>query len=253
MSAEVWLVVVALGFYLWDGCLLLTADEGLLTPDGAGWRVILGHPDLRLGRRHLVILGPLSFLRPVYRLGWDLAGAGTKAGEERECPPPPLPTMPVTAGLALKLPLVMLALGLYLLLPLGLFTALGSWGLGLALGFIYVSLVALLVWLWRQRLALGLSPRTCLGWALEYLCCPPFALNLWRRLSLAQSVAQPVAADLMVAAQTWQTPAQWAATRAVWLARLEELLLILDPASPDYARYAACAGRLRAASGVIEG
>ncbi len=204
-------MALAIGLYLYDSALLLYFDEGIVLPAGrARWLVRFGSSNVRLMGKDLFLPNPLLPHRPLYRLSWRVpalpAGADDQWGHRRA----------LFGALA---PLVWaMALALFVLLPLGLFSRLGTQFLLAAVALLYLGILAALAWLAVRRAPLRLPAKTLALLAFECLVCPPFALNLVRKVSLAL----PVAEDLAVAARKLQAPADWNATRLELIKRLEE-------------------------------
>jgi hypothetical protein len=209
--AEVLLIIVALGLFLYDAAVLLHVNEGLLVPGGQGrWLVRFGSRNLGLGGRELWLPPPLLLHRPAFRLLWDPRPAAAEdrdAWEARR-------RLFRPAG-----PLVwLMALALFVLLPLGLFTRLGDRMVLLALALLYLAIFCFLAWAGLKRREVGLPGRRLAALAFELLVCPPFALNAVRRLSAGMAVR----GDLMATACALQRPEDWRATRTELLGRLEE-------------------------------
>jgi hypothetical protein len=228
LQAEWTLMALAASLYAWDSAQLLYANEGLLAPRGRdGWALRLGST-LRLAGRELYVPSPLTLHRPLFRLAWGFeAPAGGDPGwSERRGAYRPLA------------PLVWaMAVALFVLLPLGLFSRLGEAMLIAALAMLYASILAALAWTALRARSLGIAPRRLAALAFELLVCPPFALNLVRRLSLEV----PVGEDLVAAARRLQGGDGWPASRVRFAARLEDALLDEGEGSPR----AAALGRYR--------
>jgi hypothetical protein len=111
-----------------------------------------------------------------------------------------------------------MACALFVLLPLGFFSVLGERVLLLALAVLYLGIAGALCWLGRKRTQLGFSRSRLAVLAFELLVCPPFAVNVIRRVA----AEMPLGSDLMSAARQLQDPAGWSATREQLIARLEE-------------------------------
>lgn len=204
-------MLVALGLYLFDSAVLLHINEAVITPRrGGGWR-------LRFGSRHFTIRGlelylPSPFLphRPGFRLLWEsrpgpVDAPGTWEARRRLFRP--------------VAPLVWsMACALFVLLPLGLYSVLGDWALLLAIAMLYSGIGGALLWLGMKRKQLGLSARRLAILAFELLACPPFAVNVVRRVA----AEMPLDADLVAAARALQRPEDWAATRGELISRLDE-------------------------------
>ena len=213
-------MLVALGLYLYDSALLLHINEGVLTPKrGGGWRVGFGSSHASFRGKELYVPSPFLPHRPGFRLLWDLPARSMEARSLWK------------ARRALFKPIVPLvwamALALFVLLPLGLFSVLGDWSLLLALAMLYLGIAGALLWLGARRRQLGLSPRQLGVLVFELLACPPFAVNVIRRVA----VEMPLEADLMSVARQLQTPADWSETRGELIARLEEQIDAEDEGS----------------------
>lgn len=204
-------MAIAIGLYLYDSALLLYGNEGVVTTQGgSGWRVAFGSA-IELRGKALFVPAPLFPHRPVFRLAWNFAGAG--GGDPGW-----------TARRALLAPLApaiwVMAAALFVLLPLGLFTRLGESMLLAALALLYGGVIGALAWLAFRRARLDLAPRRLAQLAFEALLCPPFALNLVRKLSAEFSVEE----DLVGAARRLLRAPDWEAARGAFLARLDEEL-----------------------------
>jgi hypothetical protein len=176
----------ALAFFLLDSLLMLYGNEVLLVATGRrGWRFQAGGEVLLAGRRP-VLPNPLFPWQPLWRLAWR--------GVE------PLPRAPASssaprseAGRLQELRAALRPLGVlvtllqWLMLP-GLALELALFGTGGALlvllGAIYVLVLAAGAAVLLSRRRLGLAPRAALSLAVEGLLCPPFAINLVRKVGL---------------------------------------------------------------------
>ena len=204
-------MLVAIGLYLYDSALLLHINEGVVTPRrGGGWRVRFGSRQVSFRGKELYMPSPFLPHRPGFRLLWDLPARSMEARSVWQ------------ARRDLFKPLVPLvwamALALFVLLPLGLFSVLGDWILLVALITLYLGIAVALLWLATRRRQLGLSPRQLGILVFELLACPPFAVNVIRRVS----VEMPLEADLMSVARQLQAAADWNETRGEFIARLDE-------------------------------
>lgn len=211
----------AVALYLVDSSMLLYGNEGIVTTRGrSGWRVAFGS-GIELRGRDLHVPAPLFPHRPVFRLTWDFAAAQRGAAEAG--------WTALRAHLKpLTLPIWGTATGLFVLLPLGLFTRLGDGMLVAALVVLYASVLAALAWLAFARARLNLKPRRLAQLAFEALVCPPFALNLARKLS----AEVPIGEDLVSAARRLLPAQDWAQARDAFLARVdEEMALAQDDAA----------------------
>jgi hypothetical protein len=211
VEAEVGLVLLAAGLYLYDSALLLYADEGVVSTVGrAGWTVRFG-PGIQIRGRYLYIPSPLMPHRPIFRLVWkpETTAAADRRWTERRALFEPL--VPLVWG--------MLA-SIFVLLPAGLFLRLGDAMLLATLAFLYLNIVALLGWIALKRASFGLTRKRFAALAFEALICSPFALNLVRKIS----AEMPVDENLVEAARRLQQTHDWEASRRQIIARIDEEL-----------------------------
>ena len=222
-------MALAVGLYLYDSALLLFSNEAVLTPRGKDrWLAGFGSTGTTFKGKGLYIPNPLLPARPVFRLAWAFEGGAAR------------PVDPWAGGrkaFARFAPLTWsLAAVMFVLLPVSLTGRFGDWLLLLAFLLIYVNVLCILVLLWVSRKKYSLAAGSFAAIALDLLVCPPFALNLIRRLSLRV----PVREDFIAAAKRLQTPGDWQATRLEVLARLDDEIAFEDEAS---GRMAALKGR----------
>ena len=216
MSYELDLIVLAVLLYLVDSSPLLYSNEMLLECHSRDiWSAAQGR--IVLAGRFLCVLNPLTPHRPAYRLRWRLADLevdgekavwSNSAKELRALAPAVL-----TAGV-----------GLFLVLPVGMFSPLGAYAVVAAVILIYGATIVALFQLYRRRVRLALPPRRLFAIAFECLACPPFAVNLVRRLTLAVPIAEP----LPLAASRLLSEAGWRALKPRWLSLLDEAIESAD-------------------------
>ena len=186
----------ALAFWLFDSLLMLYGNEALLLASGkTGWRLIAGSNWLVAGRR-LALPNPLTPWQPAWRLVHRAAPAG-------QC----VQLAPLHALRTAVRPLGWLVTLLQWVMVPGLALELALFGTGRMLLVLLVVIYALvlasgvLVIAGRGRLQLSRAAAWTL--ACESLLCPPFAINLVRKLGLRtplQGDALGLAAQLCDAA-----------------------------------------------------
>ena len=210
LEAELLLVGGAAALYLVDSVLLLYFDEGVLTPAGRrGWRVRFATDKLHVMGRGVFLPNPLLPHRPLFRLAWRFpTPRGTASPHWAARGALFRPLAPAVWGMAVAL---------FAVLPLGLFR-LGDAAVLAAVALFYVSLLAGLAWAGFKRARLGLTPGRFAMLAFECVVCPPFALNLVRKIS----AAMPILEDLVRAARALQAPQDWDVARRKFVARLDE-------------------------------
>lgn len=208
---EALLMATAVALYLYDSAMLLYANEAVLMPAARQtWRAGFGSDKTTFRGKELLLPNPLLPARPVFRLAWDFERSVEAAGGD----------WTAARGVLARLapPVWSLAVVMFAVLPLALFGRFGD--LAVLAGFllVYLNLLWLIASLWRGRVALGLSNRACMLVALDLLVCPPFAVNLIRRLALRFKVEE----DFIHAAQRLLGREDWEAARAQVLSRLDD-------------------------------
>jgi len=221
LTTEALLMLLVLGLYLYDSALLLYSNEALLVARGKQrWSAGFGSRHTTLRGRHVYIPNPLLPARALFRLSWQTGAA--------QAARPDLWAAQRAALACLTVPVCGLAVVVFLLLPLALFGGLGDLPLALAFLLIYLGVLAIVLVLWFKRRQLALTTGRFALLALDLLICPPFALNIMRRLALRQSSRE----DFVAAARRLLAPADWDAARLELLARLEDELAIEAEDSP---------------------
>ena len=209
MSYETELLALALLLYLYDSSVLLYSNEGVMTCARDGrWSASTGWIGFVLAGRSLCMLNPFTPHRPAFRLSWDFKTLPT--GD-------PGWTELVTPVMGVGIFSLIAALALFVLLPIGLLTALGAYAVVPAVVLLYGSIVWALIRV-RRRKILAHRGKRFVGFAFECLACPPFGVNMIRRLTLSDPVTEP----LPVAGARLLDASQWTQLQARCLARLDD-------------------------------
>lgn len=164
------------GFYLYDVALMLHKGELALVRTGSGWHATAG-ADLTLFGRYPAMPGMLSPGAAVFLLNWDGPSGKPSTPNSRV----------LETTWPLRWPARLQASVLFVLVPLGLFINLAAeWMLAL-LGVLYALSAASMLYVLSKREALQLSGKALASIAFDVLACPPFAINLVRRITLSSS------------------------------------------------------------------
>lgn len=148
--------------------------------------------------RSLRVLNPFTPHRPSFRLTWNFdrleSGSSDASWSARAQEFKMLAPTTVICGIAL-----------FFLLPLGMFSALGRYAVIPALILLYGSTLLALFRLRRSGLFAALDRWRFLGFAFECLACPPFAVNIVRRITLAERISEavPLAGVRLLEADNW--------------------------------------------------
>ena len=239
VSTEALLMLAALVLYLSDSILFFAADEAALLRGRRGrWHVGFGLDRWRLAGKEPYLPNPFTPQAPLLRLRWNMRVPGAAA------PAAPLLLPPELERFAVH---VLVSLGcLFVLLPIVLFQPQGfAFTLAVLLVF-YANLAIALVRLYRCRTAFALPARDFAVLAFECLACPPFSINLVRKLSARVVVHE----DLVSAAMRLLPAEELPGFKAQCLRRVDEQIESVGEDSP--ARQSLHAGRERFAVAEIE-
>jgi len=213
--SEWWLPIGALAFYLYDSLLWLYGDELVLIRRASRWDHAAGSERL-LFRRRLYLPNPLTPQRPLWRACWSDFSRRDKLTDLNA----------LTSLVQTLRPLRALVTVLWLLIVVVLPVAVASGArpaILLALFAVVYSFAAtMVVWLWCQRATLGLSARSCRALSFDALACPPFAINLVRKISLLTTLKGEL---LTQAGAAFDAPAL-ASLRATLIRRVTERLAV---------------------------
>ncbi len=221
LSYELELLALAVAFYLYDSSVLLFSNEVVLTCDSARrWSAITGQGGIQLAGRTLCVLNPFTPYRAAFRLCWNYDQMDPDKQDSswsgRALNLRPLTATTLCTGLAL-----------FVLLPIGMLSPLGAYGVIPAVSLMYGSI---LLALWQQRSILARNDRRrYLGSAFECIACPPFAVNLIRRSTLAERIAEPAP----IAAARLLDSGRWREVRDYYAMRLEEAMRMAEENSDE--------------------
>lgn len=208
---EILLITIFVVLYLYDSALLLYPNEAVLISLGrSGWIVGFGSNRTTLRGKGLYIPNPMFPNRSQFRLTWQYRASSVGASHTWE---------ETEKTLTAFVPLVFsLFAASYVFLPLALFGKGGDLLVLITFFLVYMNVIFILSLLWFKRGEFNLNNGEFLSTAFDFLICPPFALNVIRRLSLRLDVKE----DLVRAAARLQTQNEWERTRAELISRLDE-------------------------------
>ena len=181
LRADLWFYALLAGLYLTDLARLLAPDEVLLTGSARGhFRALTPQHGFLFNRRHAVFPAVLRPDTHAIRLRWPPAASGsdTRAEVERV----------FALGVLAEVPRMlcpMLLVLMFVVLPVTYIVDHSETTVIITLGMIYLSIVVLVGWMVRQRVALGFGPGQVAWLAFESLLCPPYAINLYRKIQAA--------------------------------------------------------------------
>lgn len=178
LSFEVLLALGVIGFYLYDSAMLLYFNELVFSRSHGKWSSACPSGNWRIGGKFPYFPNPLTPDAPLFRVNWH-----------SNDPSQPLDTTEdatrLTQATGLIGYFVIVLLGEMIVgLPLVIFK-LGTGPVFFAVvASIYFTILLMLVITYFKRHALGLSGRDFMGLAFEAIACPPFSINLVRKITL---------------------------------------------------------------------
>jgi hypothetical protein len=218
---EALLMALVIGLYLYDSAILLFCNEAVLLAQGkTKWLAGFGSNLTTFRGKELYLPNPLRPTQALFQLAWQLEGVVLPGSQQWS------ETHKAFRGFS---PLVWsLLILMYVLLPIVLFARLGDLMILSVFILIYVNVFAIVLKLWLDHEKLGISHRNCAFMALDMLICPPFAINVIRKLSLRV----PVTEDFSLAAQRLLGGADWEVVRFELLTRLDSEIACEIEGSP---------------------
>ena len=223
MSSELELFLLVVLFYLYDSSVLLYSNEAILTRESADrWSASVGWTGFVVAGRVVCMLNPFTPHKPAFRLHWDFNSlVGDTADQSWTGSAATLKGLtPFTLGAGV---------GLFILLPLGLFTPLSMYAAAAGMILFYLATACALYRVKRLGLFEAAGRKGFVGFAFECLACPPFGVNIVRRLSLTQRVLEP----LPLAGARLLDAASWDHLRSRCVARLDEALRVSGDESSE--------------------
>ncbi len=207
------LLGVYIGLYLYDSASLLYANEVMLIPLWKGsWIAGFGSKRTTIKGRELFIPNPFFPSRPQFRVAWRYRPSMYDRSQSWE---------EFQNHLHAFVPFVLaLFISSFVLLPIALFGMGGDQIILMTFSLIYINVILIVSLMWSKREEIGMKNNEFISTAFDFFICPPFALNVVRRLSGRTIVNE----DLVSAASRLQSRSDWDITRAELISRIDEEL-----------------------------
>jgi hypothetical protein len=180
---EVLLLIGVAGFYLYDSVVLLYGNEVIFLEENGQWQFARPTGNWRFAGKRLYLPNPLTPYIALFRMCWSEANPSGSPQDPDDTPALLGALVPLRWMVSLLFLLMLVAL------PLVMFLLGGDPALLVMFGLIYVVDVAMLVYVWNRRQVLQLVGRAFGSLAFECLACPPFALNMVRRVTERHSIS----------------------------------------------------------------
>jgi hypothetical protein len=224
LSTEATLMLLATALYLVDCFYLLCSNEALLVRRRSGWAALFGSRRWLIGGREPYLANVFTPHRVLYKLHWNLEAQGAAWATTSLTP---------KAGLGYLTPFAYLGLALLFVgLPLVLFGNMGTVFALAVVGAIYLNNLVALALVFRMRHAWGLGTGKYWSMAFECLVCPPFCIQLAKRITQVQ----PQGGDLVYACEKLLAPEALADAKAQCLHRLDDHIAAEPEESPTARR-----------------
>lgn len=209
---EALLVAVLAGLYVYDAGVWLYGNEAVLTRTRRGWQAGFAARFGLWRGRHFYLPSLLAPWRPVFKLVWQYQAPV-------QSQPAPWPGADAEAALRhFGVLVASLFVTLFIGLPVVVLGRQGDATILALFGIVYLHVIAICVLLWRRKAALRLAPRQLGALAFELLVCPPFAVNVVRRLTLDMKVGE----DFFLAAARLLPPERLYAVQRQLVLRLDD-------------------------------
>jgi len=180
MSSEAQLLMAVVLFYIYDSCQLLFINEGVIIRHGNRYTATINKNGLILLGKKLLIPNLLLPHQPIYRLPWESEKIEKTASIDLNADQP--------LYLWFAFPAYGMAISLFILTPAVYYISGVSENLLWCLGLIYYFSIVMGVELYFCRKPLELSNKKAWSLFFECLFCPPFAINIVRKLSLSRKI-----------------------------------------------------------------
>ena len=186
LSFEVLLVIGVTGFYLFDSAMLIYTNELIFIETNGRWIFSSPEKNLQILKKFLYLPNPLRPDKHIFLLHWTSSEISNYESNNVELR---------KLFLAIN-PLRYMTLFLYILFFLGLPLVAFTLGSGLVLLLlieaIYLTILLMLIHVYLLKDMLGLSGNAVAKLSFDSLMCAPFALNILRKITLQNSLGDPV-------------------------------------------------------------
>lgn len=219
---EVLLSIGILSFYIYDSCLLLHMNEFIVYRTSQGWKIDYPSGQLQLLRKQLYIPNPLCPARVLFK--FTITPETNTGVSVKPC----AISLPHSVSLSLHVLLFLLLI----LTPAALLLYKSESVLAILIIAIYSTIGFLLYSLDSQREKLALTKAMFLSLCLDSLLCPPFALNVARKIGRYAKLK----GDPLEFGSSLLTAEEFEQFRGLISSRLEDQLSYIDQES-DYFRF----------------
>jgi hypothetical protein len=176
------LILGIIVLYIFDSFLLIYSNEIILLTKKEKWYFNFPNKNAQMMRKFLYVLSPLNPTEGVFRVFWPVTAIEV---ENEDINNVVILNLELTA---LRYATFFLFFLFFVILPIIIL----NYGSGIQLLclilFIYFTISIMLFQIWRKKDKLYLSNATFLKISFDSLMCAPFAINLYRKITLNYSV-----------------------------------------------------------------
>jgi hypothetical protein len=200
MTAELQLITLLVGLYLYDSTLFLHPNQGVIVRAfDRRWHARFGSFDMQLWHKEPLLLNPLLPFHPAFTAFWrfDETGEATRIDWDAMAR--------IYSGFTVAA--IALAVVLFVAFPCVLLLKPTNTNVLATIVLAYALIFALVGVALAKRSRLEISRRKMAGILFECVICPPLAVNIVRKLSLARTLRADfvqVCSELATAPDAWQ-------------------------------------------------
>jgi hypothetical protein len=180
LSFEVMLILGVIGFYLYDSAVLTFSNELIFIESYGKWYATFPSNRWQIMRKLLYFPNPLTPDNLIFRATWTTTDNDTNSDVD------------ISKFIAPMSYLRILIMVLMVLLVIALPTVMFQFGTGAlflkTLFLIYFTILNMLAYVYFKKVNLGLDNKSFASLAFDSLACPPFAINLLRKISLRHTL-----------------------------------------------------------------
>jgi hypothetical protein len=174
-SFEVLLILGVFGFYFYDSFMLLSLNELILTRSSKKWTYKFPIVGFQLLKKFPFLPNLLTPNATLFQVSWPTSDQGLNIKELN---------IFIKSVLPIQIISVLILLLMFICLPVIAFTYGSGVKLLIIFSAIYSLIVCGLIYIFNQKHNLKISNTKFLSIAFESIVCPPFSLNMVRKISL---------------------------------------------------------------------
>jgi hypothetical protein len=226
ITVEIQLLLLAIGLYIYDSILLLYPNEAILSAAyNNKWQIKFGYKNTNINGKELFVQNLLLPQRPIFKLFWNYEGKSEEQKIQIDW------KIHQEQFKILSFPILMIAIAQLIIFPYVIFFYLTDISIIISLIFLYASIIISLLLVYKKINILKISKRKFYLICFECLICPPIAINLARKISLAIPESKE---DLLNLSKRILEEHEWNITKKHFITKIEDELQISDENTERY-------------------